>query len=194
MEEETLDKFMEKYEERQGLEEEERLEYYLYFAIIDENFAEPTSLRKNESINRLDSVKKIISKTDKKVIDSNIYLKKCAEYLSTSKEDAVELLFEHLQNRDRHVSINLLDDKLMTRIDEQPSNELVREYNKIVKKTDKMYEEIVRMQIWNILYSDKENTTDIGTVYIKRDENTLNASFQNSKKNGRMPRLYIKKR
>ena len=193
MEEETLDKFMEKYEERQGLEEEERLEYYLDFAIRDENFAEPTSLRKNESINRLDSVKKIISKTDKKVIDSNIYLKKCAEYLSTSKEDAVELLFEHLQNRDRHVSINLLDDKLMTRIDEQPSNELVREYNKIVKKTDKMYEEIVRMQIWNILYSDKENTTDIGTVYIKRDENTLNASFQNSKKNGRMPRLYIKK-
>ena len=194
MEEETLDKFMEEYEERQGLEEEERLEYYLDFAIRDENFAEPTSLRKDESINRFNSVKKIISKTDMKVIDSNIYLRKCAEFLNTSKEDAAELLFEHLQNRDKHISINLLDDKLMTRIDEQPSNELVKEYNKIVKKTDKMYEEIVRMQIWNMLYSDKENTTDIGTVYIKRDENTLNASFQNSKIKGRMPRVYIKKR
>ena len=82
----------------------------------------------------------------------------------------------------------------MVRIDEANSNELVQKYNNIVKKTDKMYEEIVRMQIWNILEKDTENTTDIGTVYIKRDENTLNASFQNSKKNGRKTRLYVKKR
>lgn len=194
MEEETLDKFMEKYEERLGLEAEDKVNYYLDYAIRDENFAEPTGLRKEDSITRWELLKKLIRHTNNKVIESNIYLKKCAEYMCSSKEDAAELLLEHLSTGKKNISLNLLDDKLMVRIDEANSNELVQKYNNIVKKTDKMYEEIVRMQIWNILEKDTENTTDIGTVYIKRDENTLNASFQNSKKNGRMPRLYIKKR
>ena len=194
MKEETLDKFMEQYEERLGLEAEDKVNYYLDYAIRDENFAEPTGLRKEDSITRWELLKKLIRHTNNKVIESNIYLKKCAEYMCSSKEDAAELLLEHLATGKKNISLNLLDDKLMVRIDEANSNELVQKYNNIVKKTDKMYEEIVRMQIWNILEKDTENTTDIGTVYIKRDENTLNASFQNSKKNGRKTRLYVKKR
>lgn len=193
MEEYTLDKFMEDYEERSGLEAEDSLNYYLDYAIRDENFAEPTSLRKEDSKNRWELLKRLIRHTENKVIESNIYLRKCAEYMSSAKEDAAELLLEHLSTGKKNISINLLDDKLMTRIDEAPSNELVQEYNKIVKKTDKMYEEIVRMQIWNMLDKDVDNTVDIGTIYIKRDDNTLNASFQKSRKCGSFPRTYVKK-
>lgn len=194
----TLIDFIEDYEKREGLEEEEKLFFYLDYAVRDENFNEVLFFRKNDGQDRYDRVNKILKKTPQRVIDSNIYLKKCKEFMYDLKGDCIDLLLDHKASNKDRVSKEVSTEKLLPLIDEPEllGLEVVQKYNEISSNLTKMYNEIARLNMWNLINKETKSTHDIETVTVKDIDGirgTLTAVFQDKKKiNGYLG--YVKKK
>ena len=194
----TLIDFIEDFEKREGLEEEEKLFYYLDYAVRDENFNEALFFRKSDGQDRYDRVNKLLNKTPQRVIDSNIYLKKCKEFMYDLKGDCIDLLLDHKASDNDRVSKELSTEKLLPLIDEPEllGLEIVQRYNEISSNITKMYNEIARLNLWNLINKETKSSYDIGTVTVKDIDGikgTLTAVFQDKKKiNGYLG--YVKKK
>lgn len=172
--EELLDEFMEKYENRNGLKEEEQLDFYLDYAIRDENFLEQTYVRANDAKDRFDRVKKLLQETPDDVIDSNIYLKKCKEFIKNSCGDSADLFLEHKCDNKLLVKKEISTDMLLPSIDdyEVRNLDIVKDYNAICKKVRNMYVEICRLNIWEMINQerfDSKYLDNVSSVYIQNE-------------------------
>lgn len=183
----TLIDFIEDFENRKGLEEEDKLFYYLDYAISDENFNETTFHRKNDGVDRYDRVNRILKKTSDDVIESNIYLKKCKEFMFDTKEHCIDLLLDHKSTNKDRVTKEVSTEGLLPVIDEPEllGLEMVQTYNEIADELVKMYNEIARLNMWNLINKEKDNFDDVETLTIKDHDGvtgTLTAKFQDKKK------------
>lgn len=183
----TLIDFIEDFENRKGLEEEDKLFYYLDYAISDENFNETTFHRKNDGVDRYDRVNRILKKTSDDVIESNIYLKKCKEFMFDTKELCIDLLLDHKSTNKDRVTKEVSTEGLLPIIDEPEllGLEMVQTYNEIANELVKMYNEIARLNMWNLINKEKDNFDDVETLTIKDHDGvtgTLTAKFQDKKK------------
>ena len=147
---------------------------------------------------RYDRVNKILKKTPQRVIDSNIYLKKCKEFMYDLKGDCIDLLLDHKASNKDRVSKEVSTEKLLPLIDEPEllGLEIVQRYNEISSNLTKMYNEIARLNMWNLINKETKSTHDIETVTVKDIDGirgTLTAVFQDKKKiNGYLG--YVKKK
>lgn len=172
----NVDEFMKKFNERKGLKEEEKLFSYLDYAVRDENFNEPTFLRKGEAIDRYIRVKELLNKTSKEIKNSNIYLKKCDEFIDSVSDDAAELLLDYRDGEDFDSWEVVSTRGLLDKVEEKSNQD--KEYNKVCDNVEKMYIELVRLNIWNMINDSDE---DIATVSLKKSNNNtgiLTAKFQ----------------
>lgn len=194
MDKKSLDAFISNFKNRKGEKEEEALFYYLEFSVSDENFNEPQGLRRNFGEYRYKRLEEILSKVSPEVLESNIYLKKSKDFLDKSREVCTDILLEK-QATNSNVIIRSIDNNLLlekVENDESLDSNSVEEYNKIATTIDRFYEEVNRLQMWNLISLDKDSQEDIGTIAVKRNNGKLSikAYFQNEKK----PKvIYIKK-
>lgn len=181
----TLIDFIKDFENRKGLQEENKLFYYLDYAVSDENFNEIVYQRKNDALYRYDKVNKILENTSQDVINSNIYLKKCKKYFTDSKEECIDLLLEHKSDNSEKVSKRVSTEEILPTIDDPEllGLEIVQTYNKVATELIKMYNEIARLNMWKLISKEKCNFDNIATVCIKDKDGisgTLTATFQNN--------------
>ena len=198
MEEYTLDNFIEDFDNRKGIKEEDKLFFYLDYAVRDENFNQITSSRKHDAVDRYDRVTKILEDTSNDVIESNIYLKKCKEFMESTKKDCASLLLDYHTSNKKVVSVEVSTENLLPFIEEKKLNNLdiVKDYNKIARNIEKMYKEINRLIIWNLI--DKDNNNDdlevVSLNYNDGEKGILSASFQEKNKDSYLGYIYKKKR
>ena len=183
----TLENFMIDFENRKGKEEEEKLIFYLDYATRDENFSATTSSRKADAVYRYEKVNSILNTTDQEVIDSNIYLKKCKQYLKDTKEPCVDLLIDYKSNNETDVTTKVSTEEMLPVIEDRELQgmELVENYNTIANELLVMYNEIARLNMWNLIDKEKDSKDNIQTVNLKDQDGIvgqLTASFKNLKR------------
>lgn len=183
----TLENFMIGFENRKGKEEEEKLIFYLDYATRDENFSATTSSRKADAVYRYEKVNSILNTTDQEVIDSNIYLKKCKQYLKDTKEPCVDLLIDYKSNNETDVTTKVSTEEILPVIEDRELQglELVENYNTIANELLVMYNEIARLNMWNLIDKEKDSKDNIQTVNLKDKDGIvgqLTASFKNLKR------------
>lgn len=183
----TLENFMIDFENRKGKEEEEKLIFYLDYATRDENFSATTSSRKADAVYRYEKVNSILNTTDQEVIDSNIYLKKCKQYLKDTKEPCVDLLIDYKSNNETDVTTKVSTEEILPVIEDRELQgmELVENYNNIANELLVMYNEIARLNMWNLIDKEKDSKDNIQTVNLKDKDGIvgqLTASFKNLKR------------
>lgn len=183
----TLENFMIDFENRKGKEEEEKLIFYLDYATRDENFSATTSSRKADAVYRYEKVNSILNTTDQEVIDSNIYLKKCKQYLKDTKEPCVDLLIDYKANNETDVTTKVSTEEVLPVIEDRELQgmELVENYNTIANELLVMYNEIARLNMWNLIDKEKDSKDNIQTVNLKDKDGIvgqLTASFKNLKR------------
>lgn len=183
----TLENFMIDFENRKGKEEEEKLIFYLDYATRDENFSATTSSRKADAVYRYEKVNSILNTTDQEVIDSNIYLKKCKQYLKDTKEPCVDLLIDYKSNNETDVTTKVSTEEILPVIEDRELQgmELVENYNTIANELLVMYNEIARLNMWNLIDKEKDSKDNIQTVNLKDKDGIvgqLTASFKNLKR------------
>ena len=183
----TLENFMIDFENRKGKEEEEKLIFYLDYATRDENFSATTSSRKADAVYRYEKVNSILNTTDQEVIDSNIYLKKCKQYLKDTKEPCVDLLIDYKSNNETDVTTKVSTEEMLPVIEDRELQgmELVENYNTIANELLVMYNEIARLNMWNLIDKEKDSKDNIQTVNLKDKDGIvgqLTASFKNLKR------------
>lgn len=183
----TLENFMIDFENRKGKEEEEKLIFYLDYATRDENFSATTSSRKADAVYRYEKVNSILNTTDQEVIDSNIYLKKCKQYLKDTKEPCVDLLIDYKSNNETDVTTKVSTEEVLPVIEDRELQgiELVENYNTIANELLVMYNEIARLNMWNLIDKEKDSKDNIQTVNLKDKDGIvgqLTASFKNLKR------------
>ena len=183
----TLVDFIEDYENRKGYEEEDKLFYYLDYAVRDENFNEVLFFRKSDGVDRYQRVNRLLKRTPNDIADSNIYIKKCKEFMYDLKGDCIDLLLEHKASGKDVVEIEVSTEKLLPKIDEPEllGLEIVKTYNEISDNIKKMYNEIARLNMWNLIDKEKNSSHDIATIAIKEkdgEKGILTATFQDKKK------------
>ena len=114
------------------------------------------------------------------------------------KGDCIDLLLDHKASDKDRVSKEVSTEKLLPLIDEpeQLGLEVVQKYNDISSNLTKMYNEIARLNMWNLINKETKSTHDIETVTVKDIDGirgTLTAVFQDKKKiNGYLG--YVKKK
>lgn len=183
----TLENFMIDFENRKGKEEEEKLIFYLDYATRDENFSATTSSRKADAVYRYEKVNSILNTTDQEVIDSNIYLKKCKQYLKDTKEPCVDLLIDYKSNNETDVTTKVSTEEILPVIEDRELQgmELVENYNTIANELLVMYNEIARLNMWNLIDKEKDSKDNIQTVNLKDKDGIvgqLTATFKNLKR------------
>lgn len=183
----TLENFMIDFENRKGKEEEEKLIFYLDYATRDENFSATTSSRKADAVYRYEKVNSILNTTNQEVIDSNIYLKKCKQYLKDTKEPCVDLLIDYKSNNETDVTTKVSTEEILPVIEDRELQgmELVENYNTIANELLVMYNEIARLNMWNLIDKEKDSKDNIQTVNLKDKDGIvgqLTASFKNLKR------------
>ena len=168
----TLENFMIDFENRKGR---------------DENFSATTSSRKADAVYRYEKVNSILNTTDQEVIDSNIYLKKCKQYLKDTKEPCVDLLIDYKSNNETDVTTKVSTEEILPVIEDRELQgmELVENYNNIANELLVMYNEIARLNMWNLIDKEKDSKDNIQKVNLKDKDGIvgqLTASFKNLKR------------
>lgn len=186
MEENRLYEFLSKFENREGMDEENKLFDLLEYAIIDENYLLPRRYRETDSLNRFKKVKEVLENTDDEIIESNIYLKSCKDFLKESKENCTDIIVTY-QLEGKDVEQIIYNESIPRPITEPELLHLphVYIYNETAKELKRMYEEINRLQLWNIVKQSKLNKIDIQNVsvdLIDKETAIINTTF-NEKKN-----------
>ncbi len=172
----TLDQFMEQYDKRIGKSSEEKLFCFLDYSIRDESFNQQTHVRANDAKIRLAKVNSILKKADEKELESNIYLKKCKEFLDNTKDLCTDILLSYHKNNDFVIIKEISTDCLLPSIDDKElqSLDIVSDYNSISTKIERMYLEICRLQIWNLINISNSVDDDIATVFFHKINGNLN--------------------
>lgn len=175
MEDNRLYGFMEEYEKREGQEEEGKLYDLLELALINEDNTSPKEYKKYNALERLKFLKNVLDSTDEDTINSNIYLRSCRDFLEESEENCADILISHQANRKNEVVQLIYNNSIPREVEEPELLHLpyVDTYNNMARDIKKMYEEINRLQLWNIIDKSDLNNIDVGKVSVTLvDDNT----------------------
>lgn len=107
--------------------------------------------------------------------------------MSDAKEHSVDLLLDHRRNKKDMASKEVFINNLLPVIDDYEllGLDIVQTYNGVAKELAKMYNEIIRLNLWNLISKEKDSLDYVETVtLIKKDgdKGILNAKFQDKKK------------
>lgn len=163
---------MDEYEKRDGQEEENKLFDLLVNALIRENNNDPKEWKMIDARERLDLVKEVLNNTDEGVINSNIYLRSCIDFLDEAEERGAETLVLHQIQNKNEIEELVEDRTLLREVDE--NTPLAKGYNALARELRSMYQEVSRLQLWNIIDKSELNKIDVNQVLVEQyDEDRI---------------------
>ncbi len=177
-----LEKLINNYDKRKGKLIEKEVFKTLNAYELDEN-ERAFSYKTVESFKRNFKIKELFRSLDRKVIESNIYLKCCEEYLKSSVNDCTNIMLDVVLddkyiNSENSFSIESITTKnYLFKNDDLNKEEL----KKISDNLDKMYCEIYRLQLSNMSSIIPHNGIDAYNCTLRREDNNaiLTANFLN---------------